>query len=282
MFLSVGLEYIDLMMNNRLYLVKLGGSLITDKSKPYTSRINIIKQLADEIKRGMLRENKLIIGHGGGSFPHISASKYKTHLGFIDDKSREGMAIVHLDAIKLNIIITEELIKKRLSVFPIHPSSISLAENSEIKKMFVDSIKTLLEYDVIPVVYGDVGIDLDKGCCILSTEEIFRFLALEFKKYYKPFIVMCELVDGVYTEDPLKNPDAELIPEISKYNINEVRKYLSSSYGVDVTGGMKHKVERLYELAQHGINSIITSCVEKGKLEKILKGEKVDGTFVRR
>lgn len=266
---------------NRLYFVKLGGSLITDKSKPYTPRINIIKQLADEVKKGMLKEDKLIIGHGGGSFPHVSASKYKTHLGFIDYKSREGMTIVHLDATRLNMIIVEELVKKKISVFPIHPSSISLSKNSEIKKMFVESIKTLLEYNIIPVVYGDVGIDLEKGCCILSTEEIFRFLALELKKYYKPFIVMCELVDGVYTKDPLRNLDAEPIPEISKYNIDDVRKYLSSSYGVDVTGGMKHKVEKLYELAQHDINSVITSCMKKGNLEKILKGEKVDGTFIR-
>lgn len=268
-------------MNNTLYLVKFGGSLITDKSKPYTLRIDVIKQLADEIKKGILEKNRLIIGHGGGSFPHISASRYKTYLGFIDDKSREGMTVVHLDAIRLNMIIIEELIKKGIPVFPIHPSSISLAEDSEIKKMFIGSIKSLLEYNVIPVVYGDVGIDLEKGCCILSTEEIFRFLALELRRYYSPFIVMCELVGGVYTKDPLKNSDARLIPEISKYNIDNVKGYLDSSYGVDVTGGMRHKVEKLYRLAKYGINSIIISCIEKGNLEKVLKGKRVDGTFVR-
>ncbi len=268
-------------MKKKLYLVKLGGSLITDKSRPYTPRISIIRRLADEIKKGLCNDSKLILGHGGGSFPHVSASKYKTHLGFIDDKSREGMAVVHLDAVKLDVIVAEEFVKKGVPVFPIHPSSISVAENMKIKIMFLDTINMLLEEDVIPLIYGDVGIDLEKGCCILSTEEIFRYLALKLIKYYTPLIIMCEMVDGVYTGDPLKDINVKLIQEITKDNIDDIRKYLEGSYAMDVTGGMRHKVESLYELAEHGINSIIINCKKKDNLRKVLRGEKVKGTVIR-
>ena len=67
-------------MDKPLILLKLGGSLITDKTKPYTANIPVIKRLAREIHEA--REEKdinLIVGHGGGSFPHVSAKKYQTH-----------------------------------------------------------------------------------------------------------------------------------------------------------------------------------------------------------
>jgi len=269
------------MSGDKLYLLKLGGSLITDKSTPYTARINIIDRLSREIKESHLKEDKLIIGHGGGSFPHISASKYKTHEGFIDEDSRRGMTIVHLDALKLNMIITERLLKTGLNVYPIHPSSISIAEDSSIKEMFFKTMEVLLEKGVIPIVYGDVGIDVKKGCCILSTEEIFRSIAIYFKEKYSPFIIMCEEVDGVYTDDPFRNPEAKLIKEINQDNIGEVRRYLSGSRGVDVTGGMRQKVEKLYQLAKLGIDSIIVNCKEKGRLRRLLQGEEVIGTRIR-
>jgi len=269
------------MSRSKLFLLKLGGSLITDKSRPYTPRISIIDRLSREIKEAGLKEDKLVVGHGGGSFPHTSASKYKTHMGFIDENSKKGMAIVHLDALKLNMIIVESLLKTGLDVYPIHPSSISVAEDSTIKEIFLKTMEALLEKDIIPVVYGDVGIDVKKGCCILSTEEIFRSIALHFNEKYKPFIIMCEEVDGVYTDDPFKNPDATLIREINRKNYERVKIYLGGSKDVDVTGGMRHKVEKLFELSRLGIESIIINCKKKNNLKKALKGQKIIGTYIR-
>ncbi|MBI4154352.1 hypothetical protein HY501_03370, partial [Candidatus Woesearchaeota archaeon] len=81
----------------------LGGSVITDKSKPYTARRDIIRNLAKEIKEA-LDEKKfpLIVGHGSGSFGHTSAAKYSTHNGAINKKSWEGFSKVQNDAARLN------------------------------------------------------------------------------------------------------------------------------------------------------------------------------------
>jgi len=268
-------------LRDRLFLVKFGGSLITDKTKPYTPRLDVIKRLIMEIKDAVSEGVKLILGHGGGSFPHVSATKYQTHKGFINEDSVYGMAVVHNDAMKLNKIIMDELLNAGIKAFPIQPSSIAIAENSRIKEMYIKPLKILLKYGVIPVVYGDVGVDLKKGCCIMSTEEILRYLALKLKDEYDLFIVMCEVVDGVYTEDPLKRPDAEFIEEISSKNIDEVKKYLSSSHGIDVTGGMLHKVNILFELAKEGINSIIINGLVENNLKNVLTGKPVRGTIIK-
>lgn len=269
------------MEKDRLFLVKLGGSLITDKRRPYTPRLDIIKRLAREIRDAISGDTRLIVGHGGGSFPHVSATKYETYKGFIDDESIYGMAIVHRDAVKLNSIVINEFLKVGLKVFPIHPSNISIAEDFKIKEIYVRPIQTLLKHGIIPVVHGDVGIDLNRGCCILSTEEIFNHITVKLQDEYYPFIVMCGVVDGIYTKDPLKYPDAEFIGEVSSKNINAIRNYLSTSHGIDVTGGMQHKIDILFEMARRGINSIIINGLVENNLKNVLKGKFVKGTIIR-
>ncbi len=271
-------------MSKPLILVKLGGSLITDKTKPYTPNIEVIKRLAKEIHEA--REEKdfnLILGHGGGSFPHVSAKKYQTQKGIINGDSYTGIAKVQNDAAKLNRIIIDELINAGENALSIQLSSCSISENGRIKYMYLEPVKALLNDGLIPVPYGDVGMDLKQGCCILSTEEILNYIARTFcKTELKPKkIVVCGIVDGIFTGDPLKNPETELIQEITNENIKTVGNYLAGSSGIDVTGGMVHKVERLLEIAKAGIESQIINGLVAENLKKALKGENVNGTIIK-
>ena len=63
-----------------LTLVKLGGSLITDKRVEKSFRRDVVKRLADEIAaaRAVDPELKLLIGHGSGSFGHFAAKRANT------------------------------------------------------------------------------------------------------------------------------------------------------------------------------------------------------------
>ena len=56
-------------MTDELVFLKLGGSLITEKSRPYTPRHDVIERLAREIERarGEGRGVRLLLGHGGGA-----------------------------------------------------------------------------------------------------------------------------------------------------------------------------------------------------------------------
>ena len=71
-------------------LLKLGGSLITDKSTPYTAKPQIIKNILLEVKDALEEKPdlNLIIGHGAGSFAHQSAKKYNTINGFKNEKEK--------------------------------------------------------------------------------------------------------------------------------------------------------------------------------------------------
>jgi isopentenyl phosphate kinase len=66
-----------------LVFVKLGGSLITDKHKEATARMDVIGRLAVEIQRALQArpDLSLVLGHGSGSFGHVVAERYQVQSG---------------------------------------------------------------------------------------------------------------------------------------------------------------------------------------------------------
>jgi isopentenyl phosphate kinase len=261
-----------------LIFVKLGGSLITDKSKPYMERPDVIKRLAQEIHRARQNGAKILIGHGGGSYPHEPAKKYQTQKGFAFPESRKGLALVQDAAARLNRIVIKALIDAGEDAISFQPSSFCLASSSRITEGYTKAIEKALESGMLPVVYGDVGFDLSQGCCILSTEEIFSFLARALRPER---IIMCGKVDGVFTADPGRDRNAKKIPEITKKNFPEIKKYLTSSDGIDVTGGMMLKVQVCLDLAKSCPECEIMNGLNAGNLEKALSGQKGIGTVIR-
>jgi len=146
------------MNQSNLFFLKLGGSLITDKTRPLTPRIETIQRLATEIVQA-LRDNQtmqLLIGHGSGSFGHAVAERYKT---------------------QTNQIIYQHLSEAGLPIMAFPPSSGVIAAGKQIQSWDISALETALSHGVIPLVQGDVVFDTELGGTILSTETLFRHLA---------------------------------------------------------------------------------------------------------
>jgi len=262
-----------------LVLVKLGGSLITDKTKPFTARSHILRRLSREIHEARESANmRLIVGHGGGSFPHKFAEMFKTNLGIVNADSREGISLVQDSAATLNRIVVKSLIKAGEHAISVQPSSALVAENGRIKRWNLQPIREMLKHDLLPVPYGDVALDIKKGCCIISTEEILNYLARQFKPKR---IILAGITDGVFTSDPHEDPNAKLISVVDSSNYSDVRRYLAGSAGIDVTGGMLHKIDRIFELTRIGVEAEVINGQKRGHLQRALLGESGLGTILR-
>ena len=253
-------------------MLKLGGSLITDKTKPYTAQYKIIERISKEIKEAVEEKNlKLILAHGGGSFPHQSATKYRTQDGIITEESIKGIAIVQNDAAKLNRIVIDALIKAGLNAVSIQPSACIISKDSRILNWDIKRIEKLLELGIIPVPYGDVSLDENKGCSIISTEEILGHLAA---KLHVNRIILAGKTNGVLTSDD------DVIETITEKNFDEIKRYLGGSDSVDATGGMQNKVERMIELTRQGISSEIINGTKEGYIKSALLGRTDLGTKI--
>jgi isopentenyl phosphate kinase len=268
---------------SELVLLKLGGSVITDKTQPFTARTDVIERLAAEIKNALDERGddlQLIIGHGSGSFGHEVAAKYQTHQGVVGADSWLGFAEVAAVAAELNNIVMKILRQAGVPAIKFQPSASTRTRGEQLMYFETFPIKEVLNHGLTPVVYGDVSVDAAQGMSIVSTEKLFDNLARELSPNR---IILAGQVDGVYDKDPLKYANAELIEDIDRSNWEEVESKLGGSHGVDVTGGMFTKVREMYRLtlAMPPMQAVIISAEEPGHVEAVLKGQMVNwGTVI--
>jgi isopentenyl phosphate kinase len=261
----------------KIILVKLGGSLITKKGEPFTEKPGTIRRLVGEIKNVRGKSNtSLIIGHGGGSYPHVPAIKYKTNEGILNEESFDGIARVQDAAARLNRVVVGEFLKSKVNAVSLNPSSFMISDNGRVEKSFLAPLYMLLEYNMLPVVYGDVCLDTRKGCTILSTEQILSHLAEKLNdKFRIEKIIYCGITDGVY------DAEGKRTKKITQSNISLIRERLKGSAGIDVTGGMLHKVQEALSVSgKLGIEVQIINGRKKGNLEKATSGVNVEATRI--
>jgi isopentenyl phosphate kinase len=259
-----------------LIFIKIGGSLITDKTKEKTVKERALAIICQEIKLALETGKTLIVGHGQGSFAHFPAMKYQTHKGIINAESYRGIAEVADEAAQPNRIVVRKLIETGVNAVSISPLSIMTAKNHELNTICTESLEEVLRLGLLPVLYGDQILDTQVGCTIFSTERVLGYLALNLKQkgYQIERIIHCGLTNGVYDD---KENTIELI---NSQNFDQIKSMLGGSHGVDVTGGMIHKVEETLALAKEGIPGLIIDGIENGSLSRAIKGEKVIGTRV--
>jgi len=256
-----------------LIFLKLGGSLITDKREAETPRLDVLARLAQEIA-AVRRENpalRLVIGHGSGSYGHVTARRYGTRDGVRTPEEWLGFAATADAAARLNRIVTGALLAAGLPVWSIQPSATLRCVDGRVVAGPDATVALALERGLIPLVHGDVALDSVRGGTIASTEEIFDWLA----SFLSPQrIVLAGEVNGVHTSDPLRFPDAEIVREITPATFTGLRAGLGGSHGTDVTGGMAAKIEQALGMVrgQPGREVIICGGLQPGHVEQALRG----------
>jgi len=259
-----------------LILIKLGGSVITDKGKEFVAREENIVRLAKEIGKARKKfDGKIIVGHGAGSFAHTPASIYGTKQGIINKKSLFGMSVVEEAARWLNGIVIKKFVSQSLPVFSFSPASFLISDGLRYSKSYIDPIKEALQIGIIPVVYGDVILDKVCGCTIFSTEKILSILAQGLMGEYKIRIIYATDTDGVYDEK------GNTIEKITHANYEVIKKSILGATTTDVTGGMLHKVEESLKLSKKtGIETLVINGSVPGMLKKAILRRKVKGTRI--
>lgn len=265
------------MKKGNLYIIKLGGSIITDKKKEFTAKETVIQRLAREIREAQKKTGaKILLGHGSGSFGHVMATKYGVKNGLTNKKSFRGLPLVADAAVQINRIVIRNCLAEKLPVVSFSPASFVTAKNKQPDKLFCDPLMNALTTGFLPVIYGDVIMDSQIGFCIFSTEKTLGLLAEKLQKHFaKITMIYCGDTNGVYDENK------KTIPKISRNNFGKFKKAITGSAGVDVTGGMLHKIEECLAVAgKLGISTLIINGNTKGELKRALLGKKVKGTLI--
>jgi isopentenyl phosphate kinase len=258
-------------------ILKIGGSVITKKSE---SLLEVEQDNLDRISREITEAKvklkcRLVVVHGAGPFGHMFAEKYNLTAGIKGPQSVRGACETHASMESLNARVVEALCRAGLNAIAFQPSAGGIMENRQLVYFPVEALGDLLAFDFIPVSYGDVLLDIKTGINILSGDHLVAYLAL---KLNASRIVIATDVSGIYDGDPTKNPEAQLVREITAQNVGKIA--ISGSRGVDVTGGMSRKVKELLGVADSGIKSQVVSGLVPGELKAALLGNQQLGTTI--
>ena len=162
----------------QLILVKLGGSLITDKSVDSIAKPEIISRLANEFKSAKKNfDGHIIIAHGSGSFGHFAAAKYHLRDGSTPPLDPMGLPEVANAAVKINRIVVDNFLRQSVPVVSFAPASLIVASAKKTKKVLLEPILLSLDYGLTPILYGDIIFDQKIGFCIFSSETTLSLLA---------------------------------------------------------------------------------------------------------
>ncbi len=256
-----------------MYLIKFGGSVITDKTSLGIFRRETVDKLVESMRDV---KEEIIIVHGAGSFGHILAEKHHLNRGCFSDEQRRGFSETHIMVQKLNHLIMESLHQHGLPAVSIAPHDIVVFRNHNVEEFLYKPFERYLERGFIPVTFGDVVLDLSKGCSICSGDVLISTLAKHFHPSKVVFVID---EDGLYTANPKIHRDAEFIEEITPEKLLKLETTMDSH--ADVTSGMAGKIKNILEISRLHIDTILVNGNKPERLYAILHGKQTRCTTVK-
>lgn len=249
-------------MSERLIL-KLGGSVITDKSAECAVNRGQLALVASAIAGA--RTGGIVVIHGAGSCGHPEAKRYHLDKGAAPGET-EGIFVTHKAVSSLNDAVVAALREKGVAAIGVHPLHTGIADNGRLAGFECRHLETMLRLGMVPVIHGDVVMDLSRGACIVSGDQLVRYLA----------VALHASRVGLATDVPGVLDGGRVVPVIMRGMTQKI--HIGSSNHTDVTGGMKGKIDELLGLADAGIGSEIFHV---SRIPDFLRKSGHGGTVVR-
>ena len=152
-------------------------------------------------------------------------------------------------------------------------------ENEEKKENLSNTINTLLEMGIIPIVNENDSVSYTE---IDSEEHLFsdndKLSAIVAILCNAGKLVIFSDIDGFFDKDPRLYSDAKLIDRIDEIN-DDAFKLAGGAGSRRGTGGMRTKLEAAQLATAQGISTIVTNGAHPDALYSVIEGRKVGTLF---
>ena len=216
-----------------MIVLKLGGSVVTEKDRPETLDGRALDRAADAVADA---NDDLVVVHGGGSFGHHHAEERGVST---TDGTRDAddVLAVHGAMTTLNRFVVDRLRERDVPALPVHPLSVASRDDAARLTLPTDQVATMVGEGFVPVLHGDGIAHAGEGVTVLSGDEVVTRVASSLDA---DRVGVCSTVPGVL------DADGDVIPRIDSFD--EVANVLGGSAATDVSGGMAGKVRELLAL----------------------------------
>ncbi|WP_299491112.1 isopentenyl phosphate kinase [uncultured Shewanella sp.] len=239
-----------MMLNNPL-IIKLGGSIITDRQKPYTLEKETCRHLIKKIKKLKQQSTRpIVLILGGGSFGHPSVHQYNlANAGSYSNLQQFSRLTLSLYQLVQEFM--EVGYEESVDFSPFQSNSLFVSRNGQIERVFDDPITNCFKLNHIPLLTGGVAFDLEKGQMIFGSDRVPELIATMYPSGQSIFV---SDIDGVY--DASKN---QIYKRITPTDYEAICHSIFESQKLDVTNGMQGKVDSAMRLVHLGVESVICS-----------------------
>lgn len=261
-----------------MYLIKLGGSMITYKcdsaSLPirwnethvkYRIREDSIRDAGRVIRKHI--NNGVIIVHGGGTHGHRTVRRWRTGVAKGPDPMMSWE--VKWRMVQLTQKVIDILGSEKVPAIEVAPSDISIMNGSNIEDLDITPIRRILERGGVPVLRGDLAPDIKGGWSVISGDDILVKLSRSFRKTEIEKVILCMNEEGIFKG--YGTPEQELIP-IADHDLERDDIYSTDTL-LDESGGIAGKVDACRRIQGMGITSQIIGGRIAESLEMALSGK---------
>lgn len=242
-------------------VVKVGSSTLTHSGGGLNfQRIDALAMVLSDIKNSGL--DIVLVSSGA-----VAAGVAKMQMRKRPELMREKQAAASVGQCELMFIYDKFFSQYGQSIAQLLITK-TVTKNEILRENAVNTLETLLEYGVIPIVNENDSVAVDE----IAYGDNDTLSAVTAYLTNADLLVLLSDIDGLYEDDPVKNKDAKLISVVNSIDesIFNMAKGAGSSRG---TGGMVTKISAAQFANEHGIPMIITNGKKPSILYDILRDE---------
>ena len=256
----------EILKESRKVVVKIGSNVLSDENG-FVDRDNvqnIVEQVMKLIEDG---KQVVIVSSGAGASGMATIHKWARRR---DINYRQALCAI--GQVELMMEYKDGFGKKGIHVGQILLTKDDLADPDRSLRIR-NTIYTLVDENVVPIINENDSVAVDE-IKIGDNDSLGAIVAISVKA--DKLIILTDM-DGLYTADPRKDPEARLIPEVPRID-EEIIKLGGSSGTSRGTGGMATKLEAAKMATEAGIETIIVHGQNPTVLYAIVENEAFRGT----
>ena len=255
-------------------LIKLGGSVITEKNAEDVFLREKTLGIARIVKDLLFEGEQVLITHGTGSFGKPPAVRFGYLSGYLAQDRIDVVALVQQKLISLNRQVMDTFLAAGVPAALLSTNSIVQCSRGEIAEFETRAVKEYLDRGIVPVMHGDIVPDQEMGFCVCTSDKI----TMELARLLQPnTVIFATDIDGVYAEEA----SSEEGKPMSTISPEEYRRLdVSPETPQDVSGGMHAKVGYALVAARYCQNCWILNGNVVERLAAAVRGKDLVGTRV--
>lgn len=275
-------KYRSLMKDKKRIVVKIGSSSLQHKETgdlDYTKLEKLVRELCDIRNQGkdvvLVTSGAIAVGKKAVN-PYRDGNTGETPLAFKQACAAVGQArlmmtyqkiFAEYNQIVAQILMTKNTVVDNMNRFNAHNTF------AELLKMGI--IPIVNENDTIATY--ELNFEKDSDTLIGDNDTLSAIVAALVEA---DLLILLSDIDGLYTDDPRKNPNArfiDMVEELTEEYISMGKESTGSNVG---TGGMNTKMTAAQIATNVGSDMIIANSKDVGILHRILSGQNEGTLFV--